>query len=196
MLFGEWIICSRNHKIVPSPCNHWGKLSIRHHQVHLLHMDLMGRTSEILCGGSKITPLADTQAFTVMWSLVPFVSQYACFVFLETTTFPVLLSMATMDSSQLKIEFGLFFKSSFSITSSSKLKCWLKTVIFATRDLPLSTLSGFLFVKFCLFLKFRNHLSPGPVSALNLLGRSLFFAIAQAKALTAVQDRGWLIDAI
>ena len=144
MLFGEWIICSRNHKIVPSPCNHWGKLSIRHHQVHLLHMDLMGRTSEILCGGSKITPLADTQAFTVMWSLVPFVSQYACFVFLETTTFPVLLSMATMDSSQLKIEFGLFFKSSFSITSSSKLKCWLKTVIFAIRDLPLSTLSGFL----------------------------------------------------
>ena len=147
-------------------------------------------------GGGKITPLADTQAFTVMWSLVPFVSQYACFVFLETTTFPVLLSMATMDSSQLKIEFGLFFKSSFSITSASKLKCWLKTVIFAIRDLPLSTLSGFLFVKFCLFSKFRNHLSPGPVSALNLLGRSLFFAIAQAKALTAVQDRGWLIDAI
>ena len=34
----------------------------------------------------KIKPLADAQAFTVMWSLVPFNSQYACLVFFEWTT--------------------------------------------------------------------------------------------------------------
>ena len=159
----------------------------------------MGRTVEILYVGGKIKLLADTQALTVMWSLVPFVSQYACFVFLDTTTFPVLLSMAAIDLSQLKIDLGLFLKFSLSMVSSSKSKCCLKTVMFAILDLPLATLSGFLCVRFYVFLKFRNHLLSGPLSMLNLFGRSLFFGNCPSKhmkALTAVTERGWFIEAI
>ena len=96
--------------------------------------------------------------------------------------------MATIALSQLKKNLGLYLKFSLSTVSSSKSKCCLKMVILAILDLPLSTLSGFLLVRFCLFLIFLNHLSPGPVSKLNLFGQSLFLAIAQAKALTATTE--------
>ena len=88
---------------------------------------------------------------------------------------------ATINSSQLKIDLDLFLKFNLSMVSSSKSKCCLKKVMFAILDFPLSTLPGFLLVKFCLFLKFLNLLWPGPVSTLNLFRRSLFLAIHKQK---------------
>ena len=119
-----------------------------------------------------------------------------CFVFLETTTVPDLLSIAIIDSLQLNIAFGLSLNCSWSIVSSKRSKYCFQTVVFPILDLPRSTLSGFLLVRLCLALKFLYHLSPGPVSGLNLLGMVLLLAMAQAKALTAGIDKGWLIEAI
>ena len=103
------------------------------------------------------------------------------------TIFPVLLSMAIMELLQLNIA-GLFL--SQSIVSSNKSKCCLKTVILAIFDQPQSMLPYFLSVRFCLFWKFLNHLSPGPVSELNLFGWSLFLVIAQANVFTVATERG------
>ena len=80
----------------------------------------------------------------------------------------------------------LFLRFSLSIVS----KCCLKNIILAILDLPQPMLSGFLLVRFCLFLKFLSHSSPGPASELNLFGWSLFLAIVQATAFTAAIDRG------
>jgi len=58
-----------------------------------------------MCGGT-ICPLADNQVLTVMWSLEPLLSEYACFVFRDAANFSVLRSIATMDSSQLNMFWG------------------------------------------------------------------------------------------
>lgn len=49
-------------------------------------------------------------------------------------------------------------------------------------------LLGFLLVTLLLFLKLLCHLSPGPVSAFNHLGRWLFLTMLQANAFTAGID--------
>ena len=95
-----------------------------------------------------------------------------------------------IDSSQLNIAFGLSLNCSWSIVSSKRSKCCFQTVVFPILDLSQSTLSGFLLVRLCLAL------TPGPVSGLNLFGMVLLLAMAQAKALTAGIDKGWLIEAI
>ena len=116
------------------------------------------------------------------------------------TTFPVLLSMAIIDLLQLNID-DILFKFSLSAVSlstafSNKSKCCLKTVVMTFLDLPQSTLLGFLLVRFSLFLKFLNHLSPGSVSELNMFWRSIFLAMTQAKAFTAEIERGQLTDLV
>ena len=45
-------------------------------------------------------PDAETHVFTVIWSLVPLLSKNVCTVFLETTTVPDHLSIATLAMSQ------------------------------------------------------------------------------------------------
>ena len=48
--FGPWMFCfsvqtacCRNHKKAMNPCDHLGRCSIKHHQEHLMNMELMER---------------------------------------------------------------------------------------------------------------------------------------------------------
>ena len=75
---------------------------------------------------------------------------------------------------------------SLFIVFSNKSKCCLKTITLAIFDLPQSV-SGFLLEKFCLVLKFLNHLSPESVSELNVFGKSLFPAVAHTQRLSLLQ---------
>ena len=103
-------------------------------------------------------PDAETHVLTVIWSFVPLPPEQVCSVFLETTTVPDPLSIATMDLMQLNIDFELLFSPILSTMSYNRSKCCFHTITLPIFDLPQSMFSAFALVKLCLNLKFLYHL--------------------------------------
>ena len=104
---------------------------IKHYQGHLMHMDLKKRPAVRYMKGQNWSTCRCTPAFAVMWSHVPLVSAQACFVFLDMTTFSVLLSMASIDSLQLNIDDGLFIKGTSTDISRTVFRKETPTQVFS-----------------------------------------------------------------